>query len=95
WIRQRCQREERVKLRGGVWKCLESINIKLKVHHRVTLRMVHIEQRAIVHRWRKKILENWKAQKSEGARWLHDTELMLRDSLRATLKGIQASPQFQ
>ncbi|MCD9646151.1 hypothetical protein HAX54_035719, partial [Datura stramonium] len=56
-IRQRCQREERVKLRMGVWKCLESINIELKVHHRVTLRIVRVEQRATVHGWRKKILE--------------------------------------
>ncbi|MCD7464203.1 hypothetical protein HAX54_052284, partial [Datura stramonium] len=49
WIRQRCQREERVKLRVGVWKYLESVNIDLKVHHRVTLRIVHVEQRATVH----------------------------------------------
>ncbi|MCD7451363.1 hypothetical protein HAX54_011292, partial [Datura stramonium] len=57
WIRQRCQLEERVKLRGGVWKYLESVNVKLKVHHRVTLRMVCVEQRATVHGWRKKF---WK-----------------------------------
>ncbi|MCD7459240.1 hypothetical protein HAX54_040369, partial [Datura stramonium] len=46
WIRHRCQSEERVKLRGGVCKYLEGVNIKLKVHHRVTLRMVRVEQRA-------------------------------------------------
>ncbi|MCE3216031.1 hypothetical protein HAX54_004535 [Datura stramonium] len=94
-IRQRCQREERVKLREGVLKCLESVNIKFKVHHRVTLRMVLFEQRATVHGWRKKILENWKAQNSEGVRWLRGTELELRVRLRATLKGSLASPQFQ
>ncbi|MCE3050787.1 hypothetical protein HAX54_048146, partial [Datura stramonium] len=55
-----------------------SVNIKLKVHHCVTLRMVRVEQCATVHGWRKKILENWKAQKSEGARWLRGTELELR-----------------
>ncbi|MCD9643030.1 hypothetical protein HAX54_030134, partial [Datura stramonium] len=92
WIRQRCQREEQVKLRGGVWKCLESVNIKLKVHYRVTLRMVRVEQRATVHGWRKKVLENWKAQNSEAARWLRGTELELRVSLRATLKESLASP---
>ncbi|MCE3215494.1 hypothetical protein HAX54_002592 [Datura stramonium] len=95
WIRQRCQREELVKLQMGVWKCLESVNIELKVHHCVTLRIVRVEQRATIHGWRKKILGIWKAQNSEGARQPRGTELELRVSLRATLKGNLASPQFQ
>ncbi|MCD7447090.1 hypothetical protein HAX54_023119, partial [Datura stramonium] len=94
WIRQRCQRKERVKLRVGVWKCLESVNIELKVHHCVTLSIVCVEQCATVHGWRKKIMEIWKAQNSEGARQPHGTELELRISLCATLKGSLASPQF-
>ncbi|MCE3217102.1 hypothetical protein HAX54_010383, partial [Datura stramonium] len=55
WIRQRFQLEERVKLRGGLCKYLESINIKFKFHHRVTLRMVHVEQRATIHGWGRKL----------------------------------------
>ncbi|MCD9641784.1 hypothetical protein HAX54_028220, partial [Datura stramonium] len=67
WIRQRCQRKERVKIRVGVWKYFKSVNIELKVHHRVTLRIVRVEQSATLHGWRKKILGIWKAQNSEGA----------------------------
>ncbi|MCD7450007.1 hypothetical protein HAX54_002884, partial [Datura stramonium] len=69
-----------------------SVNIKFKVHHRVTLRMVRVEKCATVRGWRKKIMENWKAQNSEGARWLRGTELELRISLHAMLKGSLASP---
>ncbi|MCD9559841.1 hypothetical protein HAX54_018164, partial [Datura stramonium] len=47
--------EERVKLRVGIWECLESVNIELKVHHRVTLRIFHVEQH--LHGLRKKIME--------------------------------------
>ncbi|MCD7450006.1 hypothetical protein HAX54_002883, partial [Datura stramonium] len=70
-----------------------SVIIKFKVHHRVTLRMVRVEQWATVHGWRKKIMENWKAQNSEGARWLRGTELELRISLRAMFKGSLTSSQ--
>ncbi|MCE3216037.1 hypothetical protein HAX54_004547, partial [Datura stramonium] len=57
WIKQKFQQEERVKLRVGVWKCLERINIDLEVHNCVMLRIVHNEQRATVHGYRNKIIE--------------------------------------
>ncbi|MCD9559665.1 hypothetical protein HAX54_017802 [Datura stramonium] len=74
---------------------LEGVKRELKVPHRVTLRMVHIEQRAILHGWRKKIMKNLKEKNSEGARWLRGTELELLDGLHATLRGIPALRRFQ
>ncbi|MCD7469867.1 hypothetical protein HAX54_009183 [Datura stramonium] len=51
-------------------------------------------RRATVHGWRKKIMKNWKAQNSEGARWLRGTELELCNGLHSTLKEMPSLPQI-